>query len=432
MFFLSLVPGDEWYFEHIWTPARLFSWFNYRLPIKVNAFELACLFLLLGSSKKSKSTLARPVVVAIRFSLASVAFCILNGLARGGLTKPIYTQVHMLVLGMVFALTCATVLSTAEDFRRLENAIVYAAIWQAVTVFLVYLAFRGQELPQTLTTHEDSVTFVVGLLTLISQAIELRTKTAMRRLIYLAPIILVAIQLNNRRLAWASLMGGLLVIYFLLPAKGKVTRKLNRALLVLLPVIVIYVGAGWGRKEPIFKPVASISSMFSAKATGELDRSTKARDNENRSLVTMIPYNPLLGTGLGQRWVDLDPTYAVPESIFPMYYYSPHNSLLALLAFCGGLGCAGLWMVFPVSVYLNARTYRRSTNRVERTVAVIGIIEVVAYLNQCYGDMGVAFMTPATIMGAGVAAAARLSVYGARSISSQDRMQRESVKSTAA
>jgi O-antigen ligase len=196
----------------------------------------------------------------------------------------------------------------------------------------------------------------------------------------------------------------------MLPAKSKVTRRLNRWLLVAAPVLVLYVMIGTGRTETIFKPVQAFASMG---AGGQEDASTKARENENTSLITMIADRPLLGTGFGHEWVELDETYTVPVTYFPMYHYSPHNSILSLIAFCGGIGFAGLWLIIPIGTYLNARTYRRAPDPRARSVATVGIVEVVTYLNQAYGDMGAMGPThigPATILGAGMAVAARMSV----------------------
>lgn len=412
--FLSLVAENDTvlaYYNEMWTPARLFEWFTYPLPIKLNVFQIACLTLLLFSGKKP--SVAQPITRALQVSACALIWCVLYGLATGGTLKPIYTQSIAWAFCLIFTLTAMAVLASVEDFRRLENAIVWAGIWRSCMAIIFYMKVRGRDwttMPPHMTTHEDSVLFVVALLILASRAIEFRTRKAMRLLALAAPIIIVAIQVNNRRLAWASLAGGLAVLYAMLPKKSKATRRLNRRLVWVSPLIVLYVAIGWGRPETIFKPLQAFASM-SGGAT--VDNSTKARDNENASLITMVKERPLLGTGLGQEWVELDATFTVPLSVFPMYHYCPHNNVLALVAFCGGLGFAGLWMVIPVSVYLNGRTYRRAQDPAVRSVAVVGIVEVVTYLNQAYGDMGAMGAThigPATILGAGMAAAARLSV----------------------
>jgi hypothetical protein len=413
MLFLSLVAENDTvlaYYHEMWTPARLFEWFTVPLPIKLNVFQMALVLMLLIYRRKSPA--AKPIARAIWVSMASLLFCVLYGLARGGILKPIYTQVSAWLTCLVFALTAMATLTTVEDFRRLENAIVWAGVWRSCMAAIFYMKVRGRDwttMPPHMTTHEDTVLFVVALIVLVSRAIELRTRSSLQTLFVAAPLILVAIQVNNRRLAWASLVAGLLVLYFMLPAKSKVTRKLNRSLLRASPFLALYVAIGWGRPEKIFKPLQSFSSM----GGGQVDNSTKARDNENLSLITMIREQPLFGTGLGHEWHELDATYTVPISVFPLYHYCPHNSVLALLAFCGGVGVAGLWMIIPVSVFLNARTYRRAPNAAERSVALVGIVDVVVYLNQAYGDMGAMGVThigPATILGAGIACAAKLSV----------------------
>ena len=434
IFFFSLIAEDETvlaYYKEMWTPARLMTWFTDFLPIKVQIFELACVALLIASRRRNRSAVARPLVRAIYISMTVLLFSVLYGLAQGGQLKPINTQVHVWLFTLVFALTTMSVMNKPEDFNLMNSAIVWAALWRACMAVCFYLKVRGRpwdQLPSYMTTHEDTVLFVVGLLILAARCIEFRTKRAVRMLILGAPLILFAIQVNNRRLAWASLAAGLVVIYFMLPSKSKVTRRLNKALKMLAPLLILYVAIGWGRPEKMFKPLAAFSAMSGDQA----DNSTRARDNENLSLITMIRDRPILGTGLGQQWVELDASFTVSADVFPMYHYSPHNTVLALVAFCGGLGFAGLWMVLPISVYLNSRTYRKSLNAVEKSVAVIGIVEVVAYLNQAWGDMAAmnnTHMLPAAILGAGLASAARLSVNsGAWPSVSKSRIPRNIAK----
>jgi hypothetical protein len=411
LLFLSLVSIDAEYWDTIWSPAYYFRWIFVGLPIKASIFEFICIGLCLTAKRRDKTQLSKYAIRAIQVSFVTVILWITYGMIRGGLFKPLNTQVHCWLTCLLVAVTAARVARTVTDFKRFTRVFVYAALWQSVTAVAVYIKLKDSIPPPAyVTTHSDTVTFTVGLLVLICDAVEGRTKRDLRWLFLCAPLILLAIQLNNRRLAWATVAGGILIIYSMLPSKSKFTRRLNRIVFILVPILTIYVIVGWGRSEGIFKPVGSISTMFSAKATGKLDPSTKARDNENLGMVTMVPYSPFLGTGFGHKWLDIDPTYAVPESIFPMYHYSPHNSVLALLAYCGAFGLAGLWMVISVACFLNASIYRKSNNPAERSVVMVGIIIALAYLNQCYGDMGFAWKTPAIILGIGIAMAARLSV----------------------
>jgi hypothetical protein len=414
MVFLSLVGEEQTvlaYYGEMWTPARLFEWFIHVWPVKLSVFEAACVGMMLFGRRGAP--IARPLKRALQVSACALVAWVVYGMWRdGGTFKPVYTQAFTWGFCLIFTMTSAKVLTSAADFQRLENAIKWAAVWRACMAVLFFLQVRhrwGDARPQYMTTHEDTMLWVVTLGMLASRAIELRTRRALRSLLWAAPLLLVAIQVNNRRLAWASLAASLIVLYAMLPARSKITRRLNRTLLVASPMLALYVMIGVGRTETIFKPLQAFASM----GAGQEDNSTRARENENTSLITMIGSRPLFGTGFGHEWVELDATYTVPVTQFPMYHYSPHNSVLALIAFTGGVGFAGLWLVIPVATYLNARTYRRAQDPAVRSVAMVGLIEVVTYLNQAYGDMGAMGPThvgPATLLGAGMAAAARMSV----------------------
>lgn len=408
LFFLALTAETPDVYEGLmWTPMKLMGWFIDNLPIKMSPLELLCIGVLLTSGAKWKARCAPPMIRAIHVSLASIAFCWVYGVVlRGGETKPTFTQAHTWIVSMVFALAVARLALARADLYRLGKALLCAAVYRSLMAFILY-AFVVRDLPTlppTMTTHADTVLFCMGLLVATSHALEARTKAAVGALLVSAPIILLAIVLNNRRVAWASLGMGLVVLYALLPKSAGRARTRKRILVVVGPIVALYVAIGWGHTEGIFQPIAAFSSM----GGGKRDSSTKARDNENLGLVMMVKERPLLGTGFGHQWYELDSTLTVPVSVFPMYHYLPHNSMLALFAFTGSVGFAGMWMVLPVSVYLNRRAHLRATHPVDRSAAAVGITAVVVVMNQMYGDMGIINMTPMLILGAGLGAASRL------------------------
>lgn len=416
MFFLVLVSERidtaPVYVNDMWTPASLFDWFTERLPaLRISLFEVVCILLLLVTRKQP---VARPVVRAIQVSAATVLFMVAYGQATGGVLQPIYMLTRAWFSGLIIGLLAMKVLATAEDFDRIADVVVIATIWRALIVVLYYLKARNypwDRFPLTMTTHEDSALFAVGLTILVSRAVELRSKKAVRYLVLSLPLIFAAMKYNNRRLVWSSLVTSLLVVYFILPTSSAVGRRINRTIRLLAPALILYVAIGWGRPEAIFKPVRTFSTMASAKqADGSVDGSTKARDNENEGMLTQMQGQPILGTGFGHEWLLLDSSGAVPLDIFPLYHFSPHCSELVLFVFIGGLGVAGMWGVIAVAVYLLARTYRKSRDPTERTIAIMGISAIIAYLNQAFGDMGLIHPMPSMLMGFAFAAAARLSI----------------------
>jgi hypothetical protein len=407
VFFGFVAEDDEVYLNMMWTPMKLMGWWIDKLPIKLFPFEIACIVLLAIASGKSRQGRARPMLRAVYASLGGILLCVLYGMLRGGWLKACYTQAHMWMFGCIFALTASTVLTTVEHFQQLWRVVAYAAIYRSLMVVIFYLYMRGSpEMPPVMTTHQDTVLFVVGLVFLLTQALEVRSKKAIRWLLLASPLILVAMQLNNRRIAWASLAMSLAVLYWMMPKKSKALRTVNKWALILAPIAMLYVAVGWGRQEKVFKPLAAIASM----GAGKVDASTKARDNENMGLMIMVQQHQLMGTGFGHQWLEVDKTYTVPETVFPMYHYLPHNNVLAMFAFTGSVGFSLLWMVFPVSVFLLCRMHRNSKVPIERSIALTGVASVVVVQNQFWGDMGFICLTPVTVVCCGVASAARLAI----------------------
>ena len=230
LFFLTMTAEVDGIFpEYLWTPMRLFGWLVSSLPIKLTPLELICWVLIWKGFAETRALRVPAMTRMVQWSFGALIFAALYGLARGGEFKPIYTQVHGFVVGLTFALAAAVTLHEPEDHWAMVRALLYAAYYRALCVFIVYLKFRGDIMPACLTTHEDTALFVTALLALITAAFEARTRGALRELALGAPLILLAIQLNNRRLAWAALAAGLMVLYFLVPSKSDTARIVKSA-----------------------------------------------------------------------------------------------------------------------------------------------------------------------------------------------------------
>jgi hypothetical protein len=202
------------------------------------------------------------------------------------------------------------------------------------------------------------------------------------------PILLYAIQINNRRLAWVSLIGAIVAFYALL-RPGKVKTRIRRALLVFVPIVVAYVAIGWGRTERIFKPLAAFATVSTVE-----DASTKARNVENLGLIATANQGWITGTGWGHKYIELSNKYSIAAAM-ELWQYVPHNSILGLFAFTGFLGVVGIWLRIPTAVFLLARTARLARRPSERAVGIIGVTTLVICCNQTYGDMGM--FSPVTL-----------------------------------
>ncbi|MEO5726645.1 MAG: O-antigen ligase family protein [Byssovorax sp.] len=365
------------------------------------------LLIALGGKGLAPRIRAKPMDRALLASVVCVALWAALGAYRGGNLTQMGFQTFPFLNSITFAFLLLAVMRTPAHHALLLKSIVAAAVYRSLMAIGFYV-FVVRNLPwniapEYMTSHDDSVLFVTALVILLANTVERATRSAGALLATLGPLVLVAIQVNNRRLAWLELVAAIAVAYAVLPSSPR-KRRVNRLLLVLIPVLTLYMAVGWGRPERFFKPLASFAS-----ATSEKDASTRSRDNENDGLIFTFSQARMLGTGWGLEYIETNSSLSARG--FTQYRYIPHNSLLAILAFTGWLGFLGVLMPLPVAVYLNTRTYRTSDAPVVRVAAMVGVAEVAICLNQIYGDMGFFSRTTLAILVTGFASAGRLSAW---------------------
>jgi hypothetical protein len=415
--FLGLVqerPGDmfEGRWESIFSPLLTIP--TFKLPIKLSIMDLLVIGALLfaRSRPSARSMRARPLDQAIWASLAAVAVTEIWGvIVQGGDGKVTFLQLHPFVMMLVTVFMLTACLRTPRDFLGLGKTIVAAALFRAAMAWWFYFfVVRGNNMdpaPAYMTSHFDTVTFVAAIAMCASYALEVRSRRSVLFAIVASAFILVAVQLNNRRLAWVSLICALAVLYGIFPS-NQLKKKFNRRLVYLTPLFLAYVVVGTGRTEGIFKPLRSLSSATGGE--GDKDSSTRARDYENLGVVVLLAQHPLMSTGWGHQYTPLTKWYTV-EDAFKETWSVPHNNLLMMACFNGALGFMGMWIVFPVGMYFAARTYRVAQTPVERAIAASSIATATIYWNQVFGDMGFISFTPAFVIASSLAAAGRMATH---------------------
>jgi hypothetical protein len=361
-----------------------------------------------GMNKRARTGLAKPVKLWLRVSMATLGAWALIGISRGANVLDLRLQLHMVMMTLLSAFFFINVVRTPEDFRKVGKAIVIGAVVRVLFMVTFYLAVM-RSLPEHMecvTEHGDSTTFAICLVLVLVHAIHERTRKAAVRAVLVSILMLFAIQLNNRRIAWLHLIGGLLIVYFAVPGGSAIRKKIHRYLLIAAPIIGIYVAAGWTNPTGIFKPVASIQSMNDAK-----NPSTESRNIENLGLIVTLQTSPLIGLGFGHGYTEVSTEYSLGlVSIFPQYRQNPHNSALGLVTFCGALGFTGIWMTFVVCAFMLARTYVFAKTSLEKTVALTSLALVYMHVNQMWGDLGINSLPDLGMLPVAFAAAARLSV----------------------
>jgi O-antigen ligase len=346
---------------------------------------------------------------AIVTSVASVALTFLWGWMRGGSPYNAYYQLWRFLTALLVGLLLLSVIRNSRDVRALGLTILMAALVRGTLAIYFYWAHVRGRLPSLthMTTHDDSLLFVAGLLVMLSWALARGKPAAWLGVVPLSIPLLYAITLNNRRLAWIELVLVLAFMY-LLVSRRRLGRRLKRYLLAVAPVLLVYLVVGWDRPGAAFAPVRALST-----AGSNDDASSLARQEEVRNLLYTLSANgnPLLGTGWGMPYQKVSSVYSNFGAEWWQYAYLPHNSLLAVAVFGGLVGICGIWLVIPVAAFLATRGYRGATQPAHRAAAMAALCILPAYAAQCYGDIGFQSLTCALIVGVAMGVAGKVSAW---------------------
>jgi O-Antigen ligase len=351
--------------------------------------------------------------IAILASIASVAVTFAWGVSRGGSAYQAYYQLWRFLAALLVGLMLVSTIRSPRDLRAVGLTVLAAAFVRGTLAYWFYVFHvRGTRLANFvsfMTSHDDSVLWVAGILVPVAWALVRMTARSWIVAVFTFLYLFGAMILNGRRLAWVELAFSLALAYTLLPSQ-RVRRQINRLLLLSIPVVALYVAVGWGRDGLIWEPVRALSTSGS-----DSDASSLARLEEVKNLIyTLVSQgNPILGTGWGHPYIKVTSTYANLGGIWSQYLYMPHNSLLAVAVFGGLVGLFGIWMVVPVTAFLGIRGYRQATDARSRAGCVAAVCLLPAYGVQCYGDIGFQSLTGSLLLGVAIGVAARVSAWGA-------------------
>jgi hypothetical protein len=404
------------YYGYWRSPFQIFGWLFDSLPIinlvpwQVLLLALVPLCLLRPGAFHKR---AWPMDLAILTSFVSVVITFVWGWIRGGSPYNAYYQLWRFLVGLLVSLLLVSVVRSSRDLKALGFTILLAALVRgALAMYFYWAVVRGniEPPPPYMTTHDDSLLFVAGVLISLTWALARSSLGSWLIAALVSAHLLYAITLNNRRLAWIELVLVLALAYWVLP-RGRVKFRVNVFLLVTGPVLLAYVVGGWGREGVFFAPLRAFSTAGSYQ-----DNSSLGREEETRNLIYTLSTggNPLLGTGWGIPYAKVTSVYSNFEEWW-QYRYLPHNSLLGVAVFGGVVGIFGIWLVVPVAAFLAMRGYRGSTHAVDRAAAMAALCILAAYGAQCYGDIGFQALTCDLILGVALAVGAKVAAWNGAS-----------------
>ena len=301
------------------------------------------------------------------------------GIGRGGSVPSSLWQVNKLYYLPLVAVLFESAWRDPPALRPLGRVLVLAACVKAGLALWIRLVVAPAEIPYA-TTHADSLLFASALSLIVASMVEEPGRARRTVYLFVLPLLLAGTIANNRRVAWVALAWALASYYLITPWTLR-KRRLTRAVLLSLPLVVAYVAAGSRSDSAVFAPARLVASVLDS----GVDSSTRWRDMENFNLVYNIGEHPLLGTGFGHEYLERWPLPDVSKG-FAMYRYLPHNGVLGLWVSCGYAGFVAQWLLLVVGLFFAARTYRHALDPMDRVASLGSVAAIVIYMIGAFGD----------------------------------------------
>jgi hypothetical protein len=347
---------------------------------------------------------ARVLRALVLVYVAAVVVSLAVGFANGQGLVPwkVRNLLHPILLLVVFD----AAFRGPADHALVARVVVAAAAIRAVLAVVVQriaIAETGGKYA-TATSHGDSVLFAVAIFLVAVDLLERPDARRLLRAALLVPLLLLGMRENGRRLVWVmtALMG--VVTYALVPMRGW-KRALTRAMLVVLPVAAVYAAVGWNREGRIFRPV----QIFRGVADTSYDHSAYWREVENWNIAVTMQDAPLLGIGLGGRYVEHMANDDI-SNLYREYREWPHNTVLGQFLLLGALGFTATWSLFAAALFLAFRAHRLAARGEARAAALGCVGTLVACHVLAYGDTGAHYPQYKIFVALAIALAGKLAV----------------------
>ena len=347
---------------------------------------------------------ANALMPFLALAFVAVVAIEIRGLASGGDFKQSLWQFRMLFwMPILTALLCTT-LRDSRDYLVGVRLLTVAACLKIVfgIQYLATMAWPNGFQAPMMTSHNDSLLFVVVLMGFVCRWVHAPSWRRCWQGALFGGWILMGIVLNNRRIAFVSLLGCLFMLYVLL--RGPMKRTANRLIVRSIPLMILYLAIGSQHPTGVFKPAGLIMSVSRQK-----DESSLTRDIENTNLLHTLRQAGPMGSGWGHEYVELVKAYDISKS-FAQYKFIAHNSVLWLWSIGGLFGFTCIWLPLSLAIFFARRSYTFARTPEEKTSAVLILTTVIVFTVQAWGDMGTQGLSCMLIAALAVAASAKLAV----------------------
>lgn len=397
-------PGMGKYKSIVWETGKyVYTTLQYSLGlpgVKLSGFELLFFFMLtimgvrmLVDNKTdgvvNRIPAASIAIKSMLLALGTILAWEVWGIGQHGDVQNSLLQMRVMFYMPLLSLFFAYAFKTTRDLRTVLFSLLTVGVLRALMTIYYHITImrhlRGETESEGgdgyyVMSHSDASLGAAVLVICIVAIYQMPRFSTYLQAALVIPVTGLGIVFNNRRIAFVAIGMGLFFSY--MAGDPQFRRRVHRTVLILLPFIVAYVGAGWSAHGAWAAPVKSLRSVVEAD-----DSSSETRDIENYNLIQTLKRHKYGGFGFGHEYIEYVRAYDISD-FFGSYRYVPHNSILWAWTALGLIGYSLYFSFLVVIVFLAVRTYNAAQNNTQRVFMLHTIGAIIAYYAISYGDMG--------------------------------------------
>lgn len=337
---------------------------------------------------------------------AWMVFAAAWGVVRGGDWKVALWIVRPVVYFVLSAALFYQLCRTPKHCAQVAAIILAATVIKSMQI-IVRHNFSGIEKGsvEAYGSHEDT-SFALWSVWFLINGFYQRGRGRLSLVLWgLLPILLLGVLFNDRRINIATM--GLGIMFMVLLQQPRALARRRREIALIVGAGVLYLIVGWfGPKNAITAPAKGFKEGIRAEIFGDnTDNSSWYRKVERFNLRQTIRANPILGTGLGRRYLQPIP---LDDLGFGYAVYISHNQVLLVHSATGSIGYFIFLSFFTLLVAQLAIYARALREPWQKATAICALMSVMNWLLVGYYDMQLFFFRNSIIVGAFVALPAAL------------------------
>ena len=359
-------------------------------PIEFHMVFFVCALFFVGALGKRIHRTKVTLGYAAAAFVGWLVFSLLYGKYRGGDIQMGGWETRALVFFPITFFLVRQVITTKE---QLVNLVWVCIIMVGVKSFQAVVRFAGQGFSfggsRAMANHEDAAFIVTLMILLLGMAFFKYDRRQRNALIFMLPLLSLALFVANRRAAYVSF--AVCLVGFPLLLSRDEQRRILKGYAIFAVGFCVYLAMFWnsyGRASMVAQAVKSAIFADDKQMTRSDDfASSLARRHENYCLSVTFQKAPVLGIGFGNKheW----PIKAYGE--FSLKGYITHNQILWLLTKTGAVGFFFFLFFLNLIVMHGAQVLAALNNPYFRALCAVCVLAVLNQIVVSYVDMQLTF-----------------------------------------